>query len=202
MTFEELRVVVVVYTAAILPIIILFNLDLKGQLSSSILKIYFTTFIFCALGWELWFTYGVYGGDPVDIRRSDVLNQFIPKHINWLVNSLADAGTISLGGIILTGKLMGSDRTVFNQWNAGAFLVLLAWCIGQNIFVDMFLYFDQLSIGKDLSWAPLAPTGPWINPVLFQFDDRSITLHGQIPWLLMTPMLYKITMHFQSEELD
>ena len=155
-----------------------------------------------ALGWELWFTYGVYGGDPVDLRRSDVLNQFIPKHINWLMNSLADAGTISLGGIILTGKLMGSDRTVFNQWNAGAFLILLAWCIGQNIFVEMFLYFDQLSIGKDLSWAPLAPTGPWINPVLFQFDDRTITLHGQIPWLLMTPMLYKITMHFQSEELD
>ena len=201
MTFEELRVVVVVYTAAILPIIILINLYLKDQLSPSTLKIYFTTFILCALGWELWFTYGVYAGDPVDIRRSDVLNQFIPKHINWLVNSLADAGTISLGGIILTGKLMGSDRTVFNQWNAGAFLVLLAWCIGQNIFVEMFLYFDQLSIGKDLSWAPLAPTGPWINPVLFQFDDRTITLHGQIPWLLMTPILYRLTMYFQLKEI-
>ena len=202
MTFEELRVVVVVYTAAILPIIILINLYLKDQLSPSTLKIYFTTFILCALGWELWFTYGVYAGDPVDIRRSDVLNQFIPKHINWLVNSLADAGTISLGGIILTGKLMGSDRTVFNQWNAGAFLVLLAWCIGQNIFVEMFLYFDQLSIGKDLSWAPLAPTGPWINPVLFQFDDRTITLHGQIPWLLMTPILYRLTMYFQLKEIE
>ncbi|MCH1530578.1 MAG: hypothetical protein L7T25_04505, partial [Gammaproteobacteria bacterium] len=93
MTFEELRVVVVVYTTAILPIIILFNLYLKGQLSSSTLKIYFTTFICCALGWELWFTYGIYAGDPVDIRRSDILNQFLPKHINWLMNSLADAGT-------------------------------------------------------------------------------------------------------------
>ena len=93
MTFEELRVVVVVYTAAILPIIILFNLYLKGQLSPSTLKIYFTTFILCALGWELWFTYGIYAGDPVDIRRSDILNQFIPKNINWLMNSLADAGT-------------------------------------------------------------------------------------------------------------
>ena len=202
MTFEELRVVVVVYTTAILPIIILFNLYLKGQLSSSTLKIYITTFIFCALGWELWFTYGIYAGDPVDIRRSDILNQFLPKHINWLMNSLADAGTICLGGILLTGKLLRSDRTVFNQWNYGAFIILLIWCIGQNVFVEIFLYHDQLSVGKDLSWAPLAPTGPWMNPILFQFDDRTVTLHGQTPWLLMTPILYKLTMYFQLKEMD
>ena len=202
MTFEELRVVVVVYTTAILPIIILFNLYLKGQLSSSTLKIYITTFICCALGWELWFTYGIYAGDPVDIRRSDILNQFLPKHINWLMNSLADAGTICLGGILLTGKLLRSDRTIFNQWNYGAFIILLVWCIGQNVFVEIFLYHDQLSVGKDLSWAPLAPTGPWINPTLFQFDDRTVTLHGQIPWLLMTPILYKLTMYFQLKEMD
>ena len=202
MTFEELRVVVVVYTTAILPIIILTNLYLKDQLSSSTLKIYITTFIVCALGWELWFTYGIYAGDPVDIRRSDILNQFLPKHINWLMNSLADAGTICLGGILLTGKLLRSDRTVFNQWNYGAFIILLVWCIGQNVFVEIFLYHDQRSVGKDLSWAPLAPTGPWMNPILFQFDDRTITLHGQIPWLLMTPILYKLTMYFQLKEMD
>ena len=192
----------VVYTTAILPIIILFNLYLKGQLSSSTLKIYFTTFICYDLGWELWFTYGIYAGDPVDIRRSDILNQFLPKHINWLMNSLADAGTICLGGILLTGKLLRSDRTVFNQWNYGAFIILLIWCIGQNVFVEIFLYHDQLSVGKDLSWAPLAPTGPWMNPILFQFDDRTVTLHGQIPWLLMTPILYKLTMYFQLKEMD
>ena len=169
MTFEEMRVVVVVYTTAIVPIIILFNLYLKNQLPRSILKIYLSSFLICALGWELWFTYGLYAGDPVDLRRSEVLNQFIPKNINWLMNSLADAGTISLGGILLTGKLMGSDRTVFNQWNIGAFLILLIWCISQNIFVEMFLYYDQLAVGKDLSWAPLAPSGPWMNPVLFQY---------------------------------
>ena len=199
MTFEELRVVVVVYTTAIVPIIILFNLYLKNQLPRSLLKIYLSSFLICALGWELWFTYGLYAGDPVDLRRSEVLNQFIPKNVNWLMNSLADAGTISLGGILLTGRILGSGRAVFNQWNASAFLILLTWCIGQNIFVEMFLYFDQLSAGKDLSWAPLAPTGPWMNPVLFQFEDRTITLHGQIPWLLMTPILYKGTMYYQKE---
>ncbi|HAH67678.1 MAG TPA: hypothetical protein DCL68_04000 [Gammaproteobacteria bacterium] len=200
MTFEELRVVVVVYTTAIVPIIILLNLHLRDRLPRSILKIYLSTFLICALGWELWFTYGLYAGDPVDLRRSEVLNQLIPKNINWLMNSLADAGTISLGGILLTGKLMGSDRTVFNQWNIGAFLILLIWCISQNILVEMFLYYDQLAVGKDLSWAPLAPTGPWMNPVLFQYGDRTITLHGQVPWLLMTPILYFITMHFGRKE--
>ena len=200
MTFEELRVVVVVYTTAIVPMIILLNLHLRDRLPRSILKIYLSTFLICALGWELWFTYGLYAGDPVDLRRSEVLNQLIPKNINWLMNSLADAGTISLGGILLTGKLMGSDRRVFNQWNISAFLILLIWCISQNILVEMFLYYDQLAVGKDLSWAPLAPTGPWMNPVLFQYGDRTITLHGQVPWLLMTPILYFITMHFGRKE--
>ena len=101
---------------------------------------------------------------------------------------------------LFTGKLMGSDRRVYNQWNIGAFLILLIWCISQNILVEMFLYYDQLAVGKDLSWAPLAPTGPWMNPVLFQYGDRTITLHGQVPWLLMTPILYFITMHFGRKE--
>ena len=197
MSLEELRIIIVVYTSALVPILIMINLYRKDQLPRSILNIYLSTFMICALGWELWFNYGIFAGDPVEVRRSEVLNQFLPKNINWLMNSLADAGTICLGGILLTGKLLGSDRSVFNQWNTGAFLILLAWCIGQNIFVEMFLYYDQLSVGKDLSWAPLAPTGPWFNPVLFQFDDRTITLQGQIPWLLMTPILYKLTMHFQ-----
>jgi len=197
MSLEELRIIIVVYTSALVPILIMINLYRKDQLPRSILNIYLSTFIICALGWELWFNYGIFAGDPVELRRSEVLNQFLPKNINWLMNSLADAGTICLGGILLTGKLLGSGRSVFNQWNTGAFLILLAWCIGQNIFVEMFLYYDQLSVGKDLSWAPLAPTGPWFNPVLFQFDDRTITLQGQIPWLLMTPILYKLTMHFQ-----
>jgi len=197
MSLEELRIIIVVYTSALVPILIMINLYRKDQLPRSILNIYLSTFMICALGWELWFNYGIFAGDPVELRRSEVLNQFLPKNINWLMNSLADAGTICLGGILLTGKLLGSGRSVFNQWNTGAFLILLAWCIGQNIFVEMFLYYDQLSVGKDLSWAPLAPTGPWFNPVLFQFDDRTITLQGQIPWLLMTPILYKLTMHFQ-----
>ena len=202
MSLDELRIIVVVYISALAPILIMIGLYRKDQLPTSIIKIYLSTFLVCALGWELWFTYGLYAGDPVDLRRSEILNLYIPKNINWLMNSLADAGTVSLGGILITGKILGVGRAVFNRWNIAAFIILLAWCIGQNILVEMFLYFDQLSVGKDLSWAPLAPTGPWLNPVLFQFNDRTITLHGQIPWLLMTPILYMITMYFGRKEIE
>ena len=69
-------------------------------------------------------------------------------------------------------------------------MVLLIWFIGQNVFVEMYLYHDQLAVGKALSWAPFAPTGPWFNPVLFEFNGRTITLQGQLPWLIMTPLFY------------
>ena len=39
-------------------------------------------------------------------------------------------------------------------------------------------------------WAPLAPNGPYYNPVLFSLGDRSVSLQGQIPSLLMTPLFY------------
>jgi hypothetical protein len=73
-----------------------------------------------------------------------------------------------------------SQRGVFRHWHWGAFALLLIWFIGQNVFVEMFLYRDQLAVGKPLSWAPLAATGPWFNPTLFAFRDRTITLQGEV----------------------
>lgn len=66
----------------------------------------------------------------------------------------------------------------------------MLWCLGQNIFVEMFLYHDQLAVGKPMSWAPLAPGGPWWNPPLFEFRDRTITFQGQVPWLLAPWLIY------------
>ena len=65
------------------------------------------------------------------------------------------------------------------------------WCITQNLFVELFLYHDQLSLGKSLSWAPLAPTGQFFNPLLFEFNERSVMFQTQLPWLIMSPILYK-----------
>ena len=188
MTLEELRVITIVYVSALAPLIIYFYK--KDRIPLWVPSIYIGSFLLCSLGWELWFTYGWIDGDPVNIRRSEALNQWIPLHINWLLNSMADAGTISLGGLWLMWKFSGKNNQVFQVWNWSAFSILFIWCITQNIFVELFLYHDQLSEGKSLSWAPLAPTGQFFNPLLFEFNERSVMLQTQLPWLIISPILY------------
>ena len=190
LTFEQARLVVVVYTSALVPIVLVPWLRSRQRIPSWIPVVYAGSFVVCALGWELWFTYGWWAGDPVDVRRAAALNAWIPMNINWLLNSLADAGTICLGGIYWVWRFRGRSYAAFSHWDWGAFGILLVWFLGQNIGVEMFLYHDQLAEGKPLSWAPLVPTGPWINPTLFQFNGRTITLQGQIAWVVMTPLFY------------
>ena len=189
MTLEELRVITIVYVSALAPLIIYFYK--KDKLPLWVPSIYLGSFLVCALGWELWFTYGWVDGDPVNLRRSEALNQWIPIHLNWLLNSMADSGTISLGGLWLMWKCSGKNSQIFQQWSWPAFSILFIWCIAQNLFVELFLYHDQLSKGKLLSWAPLSPTGQFYNPLLFEFNQRSVMLQTQLPWLIMSPILYK-----------
>ena len=191
MSLEELRVITIVYVSALAPLIIYFYK--KDSIPLWVPSMYLGSFLICSLGWELWFTYGWIDGDPVNVRRSEVLNTWIPMHLNWLLNSLADAGTISMGGLWLMWKYSKQNIQVFEQWNWGAFSILLIWCITQNLFVELFLYHDQLSEGKSLSWAPLAPTGQFFNPLLFGFNGRSVMFQTQLPWLIMAPILYKLT---------
>jgi hypothetical protein len=188
---EEARVIVVVYTAVLLPLIIyFFN---KSKIPSWVPSFYIIAVIICALGWEIWFTFGWLDGDPVDIRRSAALNTWLPKNINWLMNSMGDAGAVLLGGFWLMWLTHNKDNSVFLEWKWSAFIVLLAWCIGQNILVEMFLYHDQLAEGKPLSWAPLSPLGPYFNPILFEFNNRTIMLQSQMPWLIL-PWFFYITL--------
>ncbi|MEL1224556.1 MAG: hypothetical protein VW522_09930, partial [Candidatus Neomarinimicrobiota bacterium] len=56
--------------------------------------------------------------------------------------------------------------------------------------VELFLYHDQLGEGKNLSWAPLIPTGNSYNPQLFEFNNRSVMFQTQLPWILLPPFLY------------
>ena len=189
MTLEELRVITIVYVSALAPLIIYFYK--KDKIPLWVPSIYLGSFLVCALGWELWFTYGWVDGDPVNLRRSEALNQWIPIHLNWLLNSMADAGTISLGGFWLMWQYCRKNSQVFQQWSWPAFSILFVWCIAQNLFVELFLYHDQLSEGKLLSWAPLSPTGQFYNPQLFEFNQRSVMFQTQLPWLIMSPILYK-----------
>lgn len=196
MSPEQIRVVIVVYLSALLPLVLIPWLRRRQVIPGWVPAVYVGSFLLCALGWELWFTYGWVAGDAVDLRRADVLNRMLPIHINWLMNSLADAGAVCLGGLWLMWRTAKRDSRVFEQWQWWPFVVLFVWCIGQNIFVEMFLYHDQLAAGKPLSWAPLVPTGPWWNPVLFVFGDRTITLQGQVAWLIMPWILYAGTIAY------
>lgn len=198
MTLEEARVITVVYVSALAPLI--FYLSYKNDLPTWIPKIYLGSFLVCALGWELWFTYGWVDGDAVNLRRSMALNNWIPLHLNWFLNSLADAGTVSLGGLWLMWKFSNKNSQIFLSWNWYAFSILLLWCVTQNLFVELFLYHDQLSEGKLLSWAPLAPTGQYFNPTIFELNGRTVMLQTQLPWIILSPFLYQAVI-YQANKL-
>ena len=188
MTFEEARVIFIVYSTSLVPLFLM--VFYRNLFPNWVSKFYLGTFFVCAFGWEIWMTFGLVDGDPVSLRRSDALNLWIPQNINWMLNSLADAGTIGLGGLWLMWRFSGKNWIVFKVWNWRTFFILFSWCILQNIFVEMFLYHDQLSEGKALSWAPLIPTGPYFNPLLFEFNGRTVMLQTQIPWLILPALLY------------
>jgi hypothetical protein len=189
MSLEEARIIIVVYLGAIAPLAVIAYY--KKQLPEWVPIIYVGSILACAVGWELWFTYGWIDGDPIEVRRAMVLNTWLPKHINGLMNSFADAGTVCLGGLWLMWCCTGKDIGVFKTWNWCAFGILLLWCIGQNVMVELFLYHDQLAEGKVMSWAPLAPMGPYYNPTLFEFNDREVRLQTQTPWIILPFILYQ-----------
>jgi len=195
LTFEQARLVFIVYVSSLVPLIIITYLYFKKHIPRWVPFVYFIMFIICALGWELWFTYGLINGDNVDLRRAEVLSRMIPININWLLNSLADAGTICFGGLYLTWQLMNKNRKIFYEWSWKCFFIFLIICLCQNIIVEMYLYHDQLSIGKYLSWAPLSPMGQWFNPILFEFNNRTIFLQNQIPWILTAPLFYTLLIY-------
>ena len=190
LTYEQLRLVIVIYISALLPAAIIPLLHKRKLIPAWVLPFYLTMFVVCALGWELWFNYGLVAGDSVNVRRADVLNQMIPLHINGLLNSLADAGAICCGTLLVVWLAMGRQDFVYRQWSWRVFSLLLVIFLGQNIMVEMFLYHDQLANGKVLSWAPLSPVGQLFNPVLWEFQGRSIMLASQLPWLIATPLIY------------
>ena len=196
MSFEEIRVITIVYLAVLLPLLIYFTN--KSKLPSWIPSFYIVSLVVCALGWELWFTYGWLDGDAVNIRRSEVLNTWLPKDINWLMNSMADAGAVLCGGVWLMWFTHKKDSIVFKKWKWSAFSIFFIWCVSQNILVEMFLYHDQLADDKLLSWAPLSPFGPYFNPILFEFNDRSIMLQSQIPWLIIPWFFYRTIINLNN----
>jgi len=192
LSFEQLRLVIVVYSSALVPLVVIPILHWRERIPHWVLGFYVKVFLLCALGWEIWFNYGIWHGDPVSDRRADILNKIIPPDVNWLLNSLADAGTVVCGGLLLVWLLYRRSGSIYRHWDWQVFSVLLLFFVAQNVFVELFLYHDQLAQGKQLSWAPLSPGGPWFNPLLGQIGHRTLMFNTQLPWMLVTPIVYRL----------
>tara|TARA_B110000003_G_C16639394_1_gene529597 strand:- start:202 stop:828 length:627 start_codon:yes stop_codon:yes gene_type:complete len=193
----ELWLVARIYIAAILPVLLSIYFYLTKQISYHYGIILISTFFLASLGWEVWMTYGFAGGLPVDLRRSDGLNCAIPIHLNWILNSLADTLVVWIGLYLL--KLKYKNKSPFIKWQWSAFFILLLWFVTQNIYVEAFLYHLQLGSNGDISWAPFHPLGSWFNPILFEIMGRPVTLQSQSSWVLMTPLIYYLSIWFYKK---
>jgi hypothetical protein len=72
LTEQQLTTVIVAYTAALLPPMLLAVLHRRGRLEPWVLAVYGASLFLCAVGWEIWLTYGLVDGEPVDARRAAV----------------------------------------------------------------------------------------------------------------------------------
>jgi len=88
----------------------------------------------------------------------------------------------------------------FIKWSWPAFFILLIWFVAQNIYVEAYFYHMQLGSNGDLSWAPLQPLGSWYNPVLFKISDSPITFQSQSSWVIMTPIVYCLSIYFYKKK--
>jgi hypothetical protein len=132
---EHIRVISLVHSSALLPLLFIPMLTSRGILPSWVFRVYVASFLGCALGWELWFTYGGWAGDPVHVRRAADLNAAIPTHLNWVLNSLADAGSICLFGVWMTWRAFGRDRTITLQGQIPWLLMgpLFYWALTRHL---------------------------------------------------------------------
>lgn len=186
LTEQQAFVVRNLYLTALFPLAVVMALYLLGRLPRWVLIVYASSFLICAVGWEVWYTYGLVGGLPVEARRAPAMSAAIPQHLNWVLTSLFDAAVCVIG-LLLIWLIYGRKDTAFRQWRWPAVMVLFAWFVGQNVYVEYMIH-DQVRPGLPLSWAPLIPTGPWLNTVLFEIDGRAITFQTQLPWVLMVPV--------------
>jgi hypothetical protein len=186
LTEQQAFVVRNLYLSALVPLATVILLYLVGRLPRWVLAVYAYAFAICAVGWEIWYTYGLVGGLPVDERRAPAMSEAIPIHLNWVLTSLFDAAICAIG-LFLIWLLYGFKDTAFKRWKWPALAVLFVLFVGQNIYVEYMIH-DQVKPGLPLSWAPLIPTGPWFNFVLFEIQGRAITFQTQLPWVLMVPV--------------
>ena len=193
MTTHQLVTAVMIYVVAFGSLAVVAVSYASGRLPRWVGMVYLLSLAVCVFGWELWISAGLVDGLPVDMRRPEVMSRAVPAWINWLTNSLGDAGVVCMPGLAMVWLAYGRSNKAFERWHWGAFALLFTWFMAQNVFIETVVYHEQVSAGFKLSWGPMMPGGPWFNPTLFELGGRPVQLQTQSPWLLMTPLFYWIT---------
>jgi len=201
LTNDELWLVVRLYTFAFSPVILGLYYLIKKNIRLNTSIILCLNFFICAAGFELWLTYGLFDGLPVSERRSEALNCAIPQDLNWVLNSLGDVFIVWIG-LFLVKKIFNKTINPFEKWNWSVFFVFLFWFVGQNIYVEVFIYHLQLGVSGDLSWGPLMPLGSYYNPTLFEIYGRPVTFQSQLTWVLMTPIVYFLAIYLNNKSTN
>jgi hypothetical protein len=189
LTGEQLFTVALLYGTSFGALAVLTALWLLGRLPNWIAAYYVGAFLLCGFGWEFWWTYGWAGGESIAERRGAAMNAAIPPLANGLGNALGDAFGIALVGLGLARIFCG--KAAFDSWKWSVAAVLFIWFVGENILVELTVYQAQVGQGEMVSWAPLSPFASWWNPTV-QIQGRGIHLQNQLPWVLMTPLLYAL----------
>ena len=197
---EELWLIIRLYFFALTPIVLALYYFKKNKININTAITLCLAFFICAFGFEIWLTYGLIDGLPVSLRRSEALNCAIPQDLNWVLNSLGDVLVVWIG-LFIVKKIFIKSFNPFEKWNWSVFIVFFVWFVAQNIYVEVFFYHLQLGSNGDLSWGPLMPLGSYFNPILFEISGRPVTFQSQSTWLLMTPIIYLITIYLNKKSL-
>jgi len=188
-------IIVAIYTLALVPLLFFLTNRLHNKIPTPIVQLYVLGFLLTALGWEIWWTFGlVPPAQGVNERRcpdnpeSCIQNKLLPQSINWIMTSLYDAAIVCVLGLVFVLKLYGTTE-VMEAWLWKVFWIYFVWFVGQNLIVELMIA-GQIS-GEEtiVSWAPLSPIGPAWNPSV-TVGNAKLTLQNQIPWALMTPLFY------------
>lgn len=184
----------VIYLVSILPTIFILVLYFKKVLPLWVMKVYLLSFLICVFGWEIWYTYGWVDGDHVNLRRSDDLNRILPAQINWVLNSLYDAA-LCLSGLFWVWLAGGKTLRLFDRMNIWVFLILFLVFVGQNVFVELVIYKDQLTTDHNLSWAPLSPK--WLDTITV--FGATLKFNVQMTWVFMVPIFFFLVGYFKPK---
>ena len=66
---------------------------------------------------------------------------------------------------------------------------------GQNVFVELVIYKDQVASDHAISWAPLSPK--WIDTITVL--GATMKFHVQMTWVLMVPIFFLTVRYFRPK---